>query len=275
MSRKDWTNEKLFTRLLNNKSDKTYWQNIGELRSRPNSEVFATSIKLTKSNKFNERIIGIDILAQLGISPRPFYKKTIKCFFSLLKNESNEKVLSSLLFAIGHNNENLNKSQVGLISSYKNHINVGVRQGLVFAIGGVSNPLAVRTLIFLSDDKFSSIRNWATFGIGSLTEENSEVLRDALWERVKDAHQETKLEAILGLAKRKDSRVKEIIKKEIINGEFGIVLLEAIDEFKDKQFLPLLKQNLLIAKNNKNINPEWLKEFEAFIKKYKLIKNIR
>lgn len=269
MSREKWTNEKLFFRLLNNKSDTTYWQNIGVLRSRANSEVFATSIQLTKSKNFNERIIGIDILAQLGTSPRPFYNKTIKCFFSLLKNEFNEKVLCSLLFAIGHNNGSLNKSQVELISSSKSHISAGVRQGVVFAIGGVNKPLAVRTLILLSKDKFSSIRNWATFGIGSLIEENSEMIRDALWARVKDAHQETKLEAILGLAKRKDSRVIEIIKKEIVNGEFGIVLLDAIDELRDKQFLPLLKQNLLIAKTNKNINPEWVKEFEEFIKKLK------
>lgn len=33
MGRKNWTDEKLFFRLVNNKSDKTYWDNIRELRS--------------------------------------------------------------------------------------------------------------------------------------------------------------------------------------------------------------------------------------------------
>ena len=45
-----------------------------------------------------------------------------------------------------------------------------------------------------------------------------------MWNRVNDKHQETKLEAIVGLAKRKDTQVNEIIKREIIDGEYGVLL---------------------------------------------------
>jgi hypothetical protein len=83
MSRNEWTNEILFFRLLNNKSDKTYWKNVSELRSRPNEEVFSECIELTNSMIPKERNIGIDILAQLGIPPRPFIEHTMKRFFEL------------------------------------------------------------------------------------------------------------------------------------------------------------------------------------------------
>lgn len=40
MGRKLWTNEKLLSRLIANKSDKTYWLNIEELRRRGSSYFF-------------------------------------------------------------------------------------------------------------------------------------------------------------------------------------------------------------------------------------------
>lgn len=163
MSRKDWTDEKLTSRLINNKMDKSRWDNISALRKRPSQELFAKCVELTKSNNPKIRKIGID---------------------------------------------NIN---------------------------------AIETLIKLSSDKLSHIRNWATFGLGTQIERNNKTIREALWARVNDKHQETKLEAIVGLAKRKDKRVNDIIKREIIGGEYGILLFEAIIETQNKEFLPLLK----------------------------------
>lgn len=269
MNRKNSSNEKLFFRLLNNKSDKTYWDNIAVLRSRPTDDVFKKSLELTKSKKPNERNIGIDVLAQLGVTPRPFYKQTIKRFFELLKTESNKKVLGSLLYAIGHNNDSLNKSQINLLSSFKNHKDNWVKEGLVFSIIGLDNPHAIDAAIILSNDKVASIRNWATFGLGTLIERDNKAIRNALWTRTKDKHQETKLEAIVGLAKRKDLRLIEIITKELTKGEYGTLIFEAIEELNDRQFLPLLQQNLKTAKSDKKVNPEWVIDLENCIKNLK------
>ena len=88
-----------------------------------------------------------------------------------------------------------------------------------------------------------------------------------MWKRVNDKNQETKLEAIVGLAKRKDNRVKEIIDRELKNGEYGTLLFEAIEELNDKSFIPLLQQNLKKSKTDKGIKPEWIKDLKAFIRK--------
>lgn len=97
MSRKKWSDEKLFFRLLNNKSDKTYWENIEELRSRMSKSIFEKSLSLSLSESSKHRKIGIDILAQLGGASRPYKKQSVTRFFELVNNETDSEVLSSLL----------------------------------------------------------------------------------------------------------------------------------------------------------------------------------
>lgn len=264
MSRKNWTDDKLLNRLINNRSDRTRWDNIGELRRRPSEELFLKCVELTKSKDSKIRSIGIDILAQMGVTPRPFLKQTLQLYFDLLNIESNPEVLMSLLYAIGHNNDKLNNTQIEKLCTFSNSENNWVKEGLVSALGFVNNVNAIDVLIKLSNDRLSHIRNWATFHIGQV-ERNNRKIREALWKRINDRHQETKLEAIVGLAIRKDSRVNEIIKRELIDGEFGPLLFEAIIETKDKDFLPLLRQNLKAIKEDKTINPEWKKDLKNSI----------
>ena len=265
MSRINWTDDKLLARLMNNKSEKSRWDNIRVLRSRPSEELFKKCLELTKSKDQKKRSIGIDILAQLGLPPRPFLEQNLKLYFDLLNIETAPEVLMSILYAIGHNNENLNQKQIEKICSFLDSENEWIKEGLVYALLGIDNLKAIETLIKLSSDKLSHVRNWATFGIGTQIEKDSQIIRTALWNRVNDRHQETKLEAIVGLTKRKDNRVIEIIKRELINGEYGTLLFEAIIETGDKQFLPLLRQNLKLAKDDSNINPKWINDLEDCI----------
>lgn len=274
MYRTQWTDEKLFSRLVNNKSKKTYWDNIIILRQRPNENIFNFAKSLLISKDANSRIVGIDVLAQLGNSPRPFYKETIKLFFDLLKIEIDPKVLKSLLFAIGHNNDNLSKNQIKKLSDLKSTENILIKEGLVFSLLGVNDKNAIETLIKLSKDSTYFIRDWATFGLGTQIEEDNEDIRNALFARVYDKHQETKLEAIAGLAIRKDERIKSLIIQELVNGEFSIVLLEAIEEIGDKEMLKTIEKYYKEEKNKK-IPKEWLDDLKQTIKNLeKKIKNV-
>jgi HEAT repeat protein len=264
MSRNNWTDDKLLTRLLNNKSDKTRWDNISAIRKRPSEGLFSKCVKLTKSKDPKARSIGIDILAQMGWPPRPFLKQTLKLYFDLLNIENDPEVLMSLLFAIGHNNDNLNKRQIEKLCTFSGSDNNSIKEGLVFSLSFINDLKAIEVLIKLSTDKLSYIRDWATFNIGQV-ERNNKSIREALWSRVNDNHQDTKLEAIVGLAKRKDKRINDIIRRELIGGEYGTLLFEAIIETQDKEFLPLLKQNLKRIKKDNTTNPEWTKDLKDCI----------
>lgn len=261
MSRKKWTSEKIFARLLNNKTQKTFWENVRELRKRPNIKVYNKAYKLAKSEIEKEKIIGIYVLAQLGFDPRFQQAKTVKLYFKLLENEKSPKVISAILSSISHNNENLSEKQISKLIEFKTHKFVNVRFELTLALSCLENENAIKTLIELSNDKDSDTRNWATFGIGTQIENDTEEIRSALWNRVTDKDEITRLEAISGLAKRKDKKIKEVLKTELeYIDEKGSLILESIELFKDKDFIPLLEKKIVENKKSKKVNEDWLLE---------------
>jgi HEAT repeat protein len=173
MSRTHWTDDKLLSRLINNKTDKSRWDNISVLRNRPSQELFEKCVELVKSDNPKIRKIGIDILAQFGLPPRPFLKETLKIYFDLLEIETDPDVLMSLLYSIGHNNDKLDKEQIEKICSFVGNDNSWVKEGLVFALLGIDYSIAIEILAQLSSDKLSHIRNWTTFGLGTQIERNN------------------------------------------------------------------------------------------------------
>jgi hypothetical protein len=264
MRKQNWTDEELLSRLFNYKSVRSRWDSIGILRNRPSDDLFRKCLEFTRSNDPKIRSIAVDILAQLG-TPRPFLSQTLTIFFDLLDSETDPTVLMSLLFAIGHNNAQLTRKQIDKLCSFSATDSDLVKEGLVAALLGIDRLRAIETLITLSSDKRTYIRDWATFGIGTLIKRNNKNIRDALWKRVNDRHQETRFEAIVGLALRNDERVKDIIKLEITGGKYGTLLFEAILETREKDFLPLLRHDLKRATEDKTINPMWKDELKNCI----------
>ncbi|WP_299685543.1 hypothetical protein [uncultured Dokdonia sp.] len=88
MSRKNWASEKIFNRLLNNKTQKAYWDNISELRKRPNPTVFKKAYEFAQSDFDKQKIIGLDVLQQLGFNPRYNKKQTVELHFELLEKKT-------------------------------------------------------------------------------------------------------------------------------------------------------------------------------------------
>lgn len=261
MGRKSWSNDKLLYRLITNKSNKTYWLNISELRKRASPALFEQCILLTKSDVQKERMIGVNILSQLSSPPtfRPYSKKVIVHFLNLLKVEKTPLVLMSILYGIGHNNENLVQDKaIKCIANYRTNENDCVREGVVAALLGIDNAIAVNALIELSRDKCSHIRDWAVFGLGSLIETDTTEIREALYARIYDKHKDTRYEAILGLARRNDPKVKDVIIQELLSASYTTYLFEAIKELPDAAFIPLLENNLMKYKDDIDINSEWI-----------------
>ncbi len=260
MSLVNYSNEKLFERLLNNKSSKNYWNFITELRKRKDNDIFEKSVELTKSEILKEKIIGINILAQFGF-PRLHLKEILKIYFDLLKTETDKNVISSILYGIGHNNDNLTDKQINVICAFKDHKSITVKYALVYAILAIDKNKAINTLIELSKDKDSDIRDWATFGIGTQIETDTQIIREALWERINDTDNTTRLEAIVGLAKRKDENIKDILKKELLEiDESGSLILEAIEEYNDKDFILLIEEQIERNQKFKKVEEDWLLE---------------
>ncbi|GHU19415.1 hypothetical protein FACS189475_06600 [Betaproteobacteria bacterium] len=274
MKQNDWTTDKLFSRLINNRSEKDRWEKVRILQKRPCDEVYSRCLELANSENVKEKIIGIDVLAQLGaavgVKRKPYEKQALHLYFKLLGKEENTKVIWSILYAIGHNAyHGLTLAQIKQLSRYKTNKNSIVRHALVMALSCVNKASAIDVLIGLSSDKSDYVRDWATFSLGQQIETDSEEIREALWKRVNDKHRDTRCEGIYGLAKRKDARAIELIRRELLadegNGEYSVLIFDAIDEFRDREFLPLLKRNLEVARKDERTNPWWLEQLERCV----------
>jgi len=84
-------------------------------------------------------------------------------------------------------------------------------------------------------------RNWATFALGSLSEEDSPAIRDALAARLSDADDEVRGEAMLGLARRVDERVVQPLQRELSGREVGTLAIEAAEVMPRPEFIPHLE----------------------------------
>jgi HEAT repeat protein len=87
------------------------------------------------------------------------------------------------------------------------HASVDVRAALAESLCDLEGPDIVPTLIHLTRDPDAAVRRHATSGIGGGDREDTEALRLALVERLRDPDADTREEAIFALAQLGDERV--------------------------------------------------------------------
>ncbi len=265
MGRKNWTDEKLLFKIKNNKSDN--YENIVELRKRGGETTFNECLKLINSNSEKNRYIGIQILSDFGQQPKKYENKILKIFFKLLKNETNYKIISTILNGIRYHKSVINESQIKIISKYKLSKYSEIRIQVINCFLGLENITALDTLIYLTKDKKCQIRDWATFGIGTQIEISSESILKALWARTEDKDYVTRSEAIYGLALRNIVEVELKILEELENDNFDKLILKSINRLRVFKFLPKLKKRKAEERKHKIIDIELVENLEKCILK--------
>lgn len=222
----------------NEEKEDKYWRIIGELHKRGSSCEFNAAKTLTESKDIVERQIGANILGQLGWLEKTFHEESIAILIPLLSDEADD-VIASAAFSLGHRND---PRGIPYLVRLIGHNNPRVRFGVVSGLSGFDDERAVDALIQLSRDSDYDVRNWATFGLGSLCNMDTEELRKALIERLSEEDHEIRGEALIGLARLKDENVKEAIMKELMGEFHGSWVLEATELMGDPEFCPLLRK---------------------------------
>lgn len=185
------------------------WRAIHALHSTGTREVFDKAAAWCRSGEPLKRARGADILGQLGKTadhPTPLFPEdAFRVLTGMLESETDPLPLSSVLAALGHLE---NPSAIPLILPFSFHPDRDVRFDLAFALGCFADDeRIVSTLLRLMSDKDSEVRDWATFGLGVLSDFDSPTIREALLKNITDEDEDVREEAMGGLAKRRDSRV--------------------------------------------------------------------
>jgi hypothetical protein len=265
--RSKWRTQTLFKRALNANNDDTQWRWIQQLHLRGTLEVFEQAKILCYSRKTRDRRIGADVLGQIGAPERAFPEEVLTLLEEMLSREENPDVLNSILIAIGHTQNSTDGRLINKIIRFRRHKSAKVRFAVVFALLRHTDQRSIATLIELTHDKDSEVRDWATFGLGTQIDTDSLRIRRALWERVTDKHWDTKCEAIAGLAIRKDEKIKEVLIRELKKEAPTSLIFKAAADYGDSDLLPLMEAHIRAVKVTRGIEPGWLSDLNKAIEK--------
>jgi len=199
------SNEQLFLAAFEgNYDDDTPWNAVRVLRLRGTPEIFELAKRYSESQDGMACARALDVLAQLGAgkpdSERPYLSESVSIALRHLDDER-PLVVHSAAWALAHlRGDAATSALIGL----RRHLDPGVRLAVANGLGGCVYPIALETMIQLMDDDADDVRDWATFGLGSLCTQDSQAIRAALRKRLEDPFEDARDEALWGLAQRKD-----------------------------------------------------------------------
>ncbi|MHB1456337.1 MAG: HEAT repeat domain-containing protein [Armatimonadota bacterium] len=221
-----------------------YFDIVTILSSQGTSEVFARARELCFSENDNAKIMGLDILGQLGFPGRPFADESSEILLDLLYKEPSNDVFKAIAVANMHL-ENHDLRLVQPLIRMKSHEDAEVRRSVAIGLSGYEDHAAIETFIELSSDPDSGVRDSAVFyGLSFLCGLDTPEIRDALLMRIDDEDAVIRAEAILGLANLKDKRAIEPLIKELQeqSKEFLVYdyLIDAALNLADERLCPSL-----------------------------------
>ena len=123
----------------------------------------------------------------------------------MLEHENDSVVLDSAISALGHLG---NPTVIPRIVRYQDHADENVRFAAAFALGCFPNDeQSVSSLLKLTTDPDSKVRDWAVFGLGVQGDADSADIREALLRCLEDPDEDVREEAAVGLGKRRGQRL--------------------------------------------------------------------
>jgi HEAT repeat protein len=222
----------LIARYLEGPDEDTAWDAVRALQLRGTDEVLEAACTLGQSSCLQERALGAHILGQLGSPERSFPEECLAILSQWLEKESQPEVLAAICCALGHLRD---PRSIEPLIRFKNHQDDRVRFDVTFALCGHDDERAIAALIELSRDSDAKVRDWATFGLSTMSNLDSPAIRRALWERLADPDEQTRAEGLIGLARRKDRQILEPLLRELTAEKVHTLAIEAAAELGDPE----------------------------------------
>jgi methionyl-tRNA formyltransferase len=176
------------------------------LAARESRETLSALVALGSDADPAARELAAVLLGQLDGVRRALAPDQEAALRAMAARERDPGVLGAIACAFGHLGE---RAGHDWLLDHAGDADADVREGVAFALAGRGGDAAREALIRLSGDPEPRVRDWATFALGTLADDDSPELREALAARLADPDADTRLEAIHGLAVRQDPRAAE------------------------------------------------------------------
>lgn len=223
--------DELFETAVRASNDDTRWAAIQALHALGTREVFERTVRLCFSSDVAERIAAADILGQLNA----FADDSLAVLTTMI-DDPDRLVVEAVVHALGQQQNARTVEALGRLAA---HAAPNVRWAVATALEDlIGDERAEKLMLALMRDDDTSVRDRATFAIGSLCDHDTPRIRAALVERLRDDESSVAHEAALGLARRRDARAIPYIAVAIDKSDEEIE--EAVDEITVPEMLPEL-----------------------------------
>ncbi|MER6174049.1 ankyrin repeat domain-containing protein [Streptosporangium sp. NPDC001681] len=187
----------------------TWWTVASSLSRRGDGETFDAAARLCASEDPRKREFAVDVLAEFGFTEdeKPFLEETLPILRRMAATEGDERVLRSVLGALGHHADPRALPEVLEIITSDGWTRTQADPAALAAVLPAGHAEGLALLISMTEDPDAEVRDWATMGLAGLAQD-SEPIRDALAARLDDEDLNTVAEATRGLATRGDARAQ-------------------------------------------------------------------
>jgi HEAT repeat protein len=220
--------DELFEVVVREQDDDSRWTAIQQLHALGTREVYERAVGLCGSTSPSERVAGADILGQLTA----FSEEALDTLLTMVADED-ATVIEAAVHALGQRQD---ARTIDALARAATHDASNVRWAVATALEDlIADERAERVLLALMKDSDTSVRDRATFAVGSLSDHDTPRIRAALAERLRDDDRCVAHEAALGLARRRDARAIPYIAVAVESADGEIE--EAADEITSPDML--------------------------------------
>ncbi|WP_081466385.1 HEAT repeat domain-containing protein [Collimonas fungivorans] len=212
-------------------SDKS-WQAIAELQMRGSPEALAISRRFTKCRNWRKRALGLYVASQLRRSQKGGTIESVE--YALRETQAmllvglRDDCVEVVRAAISGFAHRPHQSALPNLIRFASHPDQQIRLQVAITLGSYIEIESIDALLMLATDISDDVRNWATFGIGSMHRADNSKIRDLLWRNLQDSDEDVRGEAVVGLAIRKDERVISVL-LELLDTHCRVFELDAAE----------------------------------------------
>ncbi|GLW08956.1 hypothetical protein Misp01_40860 [Microtetraspora sp. NBRC 13810] len=142
------------------------WQAITLLQARGDQETFTEARRLCGAGTSEERVLGVDILGQLGRPGLPFAGRSLPLLRRVAAADHDPMVLYSVLITFGHlKDPRALPSVIELAGHEDPRVRYGAAYALPNVLGEPPDEEGLRVLTRLTDDPDGDVADWAALGL--------------------------------------------------------------------------------------------------------------
>ncbi|MFC6086727.1 HEAT repeat domain-containing protein [Sphaerisporangium aureirubrum] len=142
------------------------WAAVGHLHGRGDLATFTAARRLCASDTAAERVLGVDVLGELGAPERPFVDKTLSLLRYLAACDTDLRVLHAVLIAFGHlRDPRAMPSVIELSEHHDPSVRYGAAYALSRVLGRPPDPAGLAALQRLARDPDEDVADWAALGL--------------------------------------------------------------------------------------------------------------